>query len=84
YAELDIRTNRLAHRFIAEGIRPGDCVAVLLQRSPETITTYLALLKAGAVHVPLDSRYPAQRITHILHETNTRLVITDTASHGDL
>ncbi|WP_189461122.1 condensation domain-containing protein, partial [Streptomyces parvus] len=32
YAELDIRTNRLAHRFIAEGIRPGDCVAVLLQR----------------------------------------------------
>ncbi|MFI7896586.1 AMP-binding protein, partial [Streptomyces sp. CACIS-1.16CA] len=36
YAELDIRTNRLAHRFIAEGIRPGDCVAVLLQRSPET------------------------------------------------
>ncbi|MYX97428.1 AMP-binding protein, partial [Streptomyces sp. SID486] len=67
----------LAQQLIQHGIRPGHAVAVLLQRSIATITTVLALAKTGAVHVPLDTRYPAERIRHILDDTDARLLITD-------
>ncbi|WP_274599392.1 non-ribosomal peptide synthetase [Streptomyces sp. So13.3] len=84
YAELNTRANHLAHHLIARGVRPGDAVAVLLQRSPETITTLLALMKTGAVYVPLDARYPSERIHHILEQTDTALVLTDTTSQTAL
>ncbi|WP_272923926.1 amino acid adenylation domain-containing protein, partial [Streptomyces sp. SID3343] len=80
YAELDARANGLAHEVIACGIRPGDAVAVLLRRSPESVVAVLALMKAGAVYVPLDTRYPAERISHVLTDTDTRLLITDDES----
>ncbi|MFI9103079.1 amino acid adenylation domain-containing protein [Streptomyces fildesensis] len=84
YAELNTRANQLAHHLIARGVRPGDAVAVLLQRSPATVTTLLALMKTGAVYVPLDARYPSERIHHILEQTNTTLVLTDTTSQTAL
>ncbi|MFF3327935.1 amino acid adenylation domain-containing protein, partial [Streptomyces sp. NPDC002889] len=84
YAELNTRANQLAHQLIARGVRPGDAVAVLLQRSPHTVTTVLALMKTGAVYVPLDNRYPAERIRLILTETNTRLLVTDEHSPHEL
>ncbi|MFC5035101.1 AMP-binding protein, partial [Streptomyces fildesensis] len=84
YQDIDARANHLAHHLIARGVRPGDAIAVLLQRSPETITTLLALMKTGAVYVPLDTRYPAERIHHILEQTNTTLVLTDTTSQTAL
>ncbi|MGV3642759.1 AMP-binding protein [Streptomyces antibioticus] len=64
---------------MARGVRPGDAVAVLLQRSTATVVTVLALTKAGAVHVPLDTRYPAERIRHVLTDTGaaTSPIVTD-------
>ncbi|MFJ9968327.1 amino acid adenylation domain-containing protein, partial [Streptomyces avermitilis] len=84
YAQLDNRANQLAHQLIARGVRPGDAVAVLLQRSIATVTTVLALMKAGAVYVPLDTRYPAERIRHVLADTGVSLVVTDEALQGEL
>nr|WNA11485.1 nonribosomal peptide synthetase [Kitasatospora sp.] len=84
YAELNARANRLAHELTTRDIHPGDTVAVLLQRSPDTVTTILALAKTGAIHVPLDTRYPTERIHLVLTETHTKLVITDEHSHTQL
>ncbi len=84
FAELDAHANWLAHKLIARGVRPGDAVAVLLQRSTATVTTVLALTKAGAVHVPLDTRYPAERIRHVLTDTGAALVVTDAPSQSHL
>ncbi|MEU2589208.1 amino acid adenylation domain-containing protein, partial [Streptomyces avermitilis] len=80
YVDLDARANRLAHELIARGVRPGDAVAVLLQRSSETVIAVLGLMKAGAVYVPLDTRYPAERIRHVLADTGARLLVTDDLS----
>ncbi|PCG81146.1 hypothetical protein CIB93_37010, partial [Streptomyces sp. WZ.A104] len=57
---------------------------VLLRRSVETVTTVLALAKVGAVHVPLDDRYPAERIRHVLTDTGVSLIVTDEASRSRL
>ncbi|MBL1087777.1 AMP-binding protein, partial [Streptomyces actinomycinicus] len=78
------RADQLACELIARGVHPGDAVAVLLQRSPHTVTTVLALMKAGAVYVPLDTRYPAERIRHVLADTGAALVVTDEASQAEL
>uniref|UniRef100_UPI0005647DFB AMP-binding protein n=1 Tax=Streptomyces sp. NRRL WC-3742 TaxID=1463934 RepID=UPI0005647DFB len=83
YAELNTRANHLAHHLTTRGIRPGDTVAVLLQRSPDTVTTVLALAKTGATYIPLDNRYPADRIRLVLDETRTKLLITDTTTELD-
>nr|WP_308433339.1 amino acid adenylation domain-containing protein [Streptomyces galbus] len=80
YAQLDARANQFAHEVIGRGVRPGDAVGVLLERSIETVTTVLGLMKAGAVYVPLDARYPADRIRHVLADTGATIVVTDTAS----
>ncbi|MGW7089018.1 amino acid adenylation domain-containing protein [Streptomyces sp. NPDC054871] len=80
YAQLDARASHLAHEVIGRGVRPGDAVGVLVERSIETVTTVLGLMKAGAVYVPLDARYPADRIRHVLADTGARLLITDERS----
>ncbi|WP_274506930.1 non-ribosomal peptide synthetase [Streptomyces murinus] len=84
YAELDARADQFAHELIGRGVRPGDSVAVLLRRSVATVVTVLALTKAGAVHVPLDERYPAERIRHVLTDTGASLVVTDESSRSKL
>ncbi|MEV6042385.1 amino acid adenylation domain-containing protein, partial [Streptomyces xanthochromogenes] len=84
YAELDVRADRFAGGLVARGVRPGDAVGVLLRRSVETVTTVLGLMKAGAVYVPLDVRYPAERIRHVLTDAGVSLVVTDEISRGEL
>ncbi|MCX4587514.1 non-ribosomal peptide synthetase [Streptomyces sp. NBC_01481] len=84
YAQLDNRANQLAHKLITRGVRPGDAVAVLLQRSITTVTTVLGLMKAGALYVPLDTRYPAERIRQILADTGVSLIVTDEVSQSEL
>ncbi|MFB7412358.1 amino acid adenylation domain-containing protein [Streptomyces sp. NPDC056202] len=77
YADLDRRANRLAHRLIAEGVRPGSRVVLFLERSLEAVVAILAVVKAGAVYVPLDTRYPADRIELIVRMSGGNLFLTD-------
>ncbi|WP_308282349.1 non-ribosomal peptide synthetase [Streptomyces lichenis] len=82
YAELDARADRIARGLADRGVRPGDAVAVQLRRSADAVATVLALAKAGAVYVPLDERYPAERVRHVLAETGARLVVADGGDPG--
>ncbi|MGB3438125.1 MAG: amino acid adenylation domain-containing protein [Actinophytocola sp.] len=79
YAELDTRANRLAHRMVASGVRPGELIAVRLDRGADTVIAVLAILKAGAGYTMLDPRFPAARVHAILDATSARLVATDAA-----
>ena len=69
YSELDARANRMARLFVARGVRPGDRVAVLIDRGVEAYVTLFALLKAGAAYVPLDPNHPPERIRFILSDS---------------
>ncbi|MEE1781909.1 amino acid adenylation domain-containing protein, partial [Streptomyces sp. SP17BM10] len=79
YGELDARSNRLAHKLLAAGVRPEDRVALLMERSPELVVAILGVLKAGGAYVPLDPRFPAARMRHILAETGAAVLIADAA-----
>ena len=78
YAELDQRTNQLAHYLGTCGVTPGSYVAVCLERSVDFIVAIVAILKAGAAYVPLDPTYPAERIAMMLADSQARAVLTHT------
>ncbi|HEY0556713.1 MAG TPA: amino acid adenylation domain-containing protein, partial [Thermoanaerobaculia bacterium] len=76
YGELDIRANRLARHLQTAGVRPGDLVALLLERSAEMVVALLAVLKAGAAYVPLDPAYPEERLAFTLADSGAAMVVT--------
>ncbi|MEV0177421.1 amino acid adenylation domain-containing protein, partial [Streptomyces sp. NPDC050803] len=77
YAELNARANRLARLLAEHGAGPERAVAVSLPRSADLVVVLLAVMKAGAVHVPVDPEYPAERIAHILDDVAPVLVVDE-------
>ncbi|MFI8931749.1 amino acid adenylation domain-containing protein [Streptomyces sp. NPDC053474] len=76
YEALSARSDALASCLAARGVGRGDLVAVLLDRSPELVVTLLGVLKAGAAYVPLDPELPAARLTDIVTDSGTPLIVT--------
>lgn len=76
YAELEERSNRLAHLIRQRGVSNGDRVAICLNRSVEMVACLLGTLKAGATYVPLDPEFPPERINSILQDCRPSLVLT--------
>ncbi|MCO8170249.1 non-ribosomal peptide synthase/polyketide synthase [Pseudomonas sp. 21LCFQ02] len=75
YAELERKANQLALRLQAQGIGPEVRVGVLAERSLELMIGLLAIVKAGAVYVPLDPDYPAERLQHMLRDSGVALLL---------
>ncbi|RVX39045.1 amino acid adenylation domain-containing protein [Nonomuraea polychroma] len=82
YAELDARTEALARRLVAGGVRAESCVALCLPRGVHQIVALLAVLRAGACYLPLDAAYPAERLAYLLADSGAALLLTDSA-HRD-
>ena len=78
YREVEEAANRLAHLLVAQGVGPGQCVALLLERSVEAIVAMLAVLKAGAAYLPIDPGLPAARIGFMLDDAAPIAAITST------
>ncbi|MCX5164982.1 amino acid adenylation domain-containing protein [Streptomyces sp. NBC_00264] len=76
FGEINARANRLAHHLRGTGVTADTLIAVCLDRSPELIATLLGILKAGAAFVPLDPDYPTDRITYMVEDTGTPLIVT--------
>jgi amino acid adenylation domain-containing protein len=76
YRELELCSNRLAHRLIAAGVGTETTVAICLERSPELLIALLAVLKAGGAYVPLDASYPMDRLVHMLSDADPQLLLT--------
>ncbi|SFK30959.1 amino acid adenylation domain-containing protein, partial [Bradyrhizobium sp. Gha] len=75
YGELNARANRLAHHLIALGVRPGDRIATVLDRSAALVAAQLAILKAGGVYVPIDRALPLPRQELLMADCAARLVL---------
>jgi malonyl-CoA/methylmalonyl-CoA synthetase len=77
YGALEAGAAHVAGRLVAEGIRPGDRVALQAEKSPESIMVYLGVLKAGAVYLPLNSAYTAAEVDYFLDDAEPAAFITD-------
>src|SRR6185312_15258158 len=77
YRELNQRANRLARALRECGAGAEAMVGVLLERSPELAVGLLGIAKAGGAFVPLDPRYPAERLRFMIEDSGLRLLVTE-------
>ncbi|WP_157535112.1 non-ribosomal peptide synthetase [Nocardia inohanensis] len=73
YSDLDAASSKLARALIAAGAGPEVPVAVAIRRSIESVLTTWAVFKTGAIFVPIDPDYPADRIAHMVTDSGVRL-----------
>ena len=78
YSNLDQQrsASRLAHALRRLGVAPGDRVVVMLPNCPEVIQSYGAILKCGAVIVPVIFLLGDQEVSHIVADSEAKVVIT--------
>ncbi|NGP08542.1 AMP-binding protein, partial [Rhodococcus sp. 14C212] len=84
YRELDEGSNRLARVLIERGAGPERFVAVAIARSVESVLTVWAVAKAGGAFVPVDPDHPAERIEHMLTDSQAVLGVTVAAERERL
>ena len=76
YGEMDNYSNALARRLIEFGVQPDDFVCVMLDRTKEFPLSVLAIHKAGAAYTPLDFEYPNERLSYMLENSESKVLIT--------
>lgn len=76
YADLNRRSNRLAHHLIGLGVKPETRVGIAVERSIEMIVGLLAILKAGGAYVPLDPAYPQERLSYMAEDSRISLLLS--------
>ncbi|MEQ1514762.1 MAG: amino acid adenylation domain-containing protein [Lysobacteraceae bacterium] len=79
YAELDRRSNRLAHDLRALGVGRDNLVAVLLERGIDMVVTLLGILKAGGAYVPMAPDAPVERVSFMLDDAKPTLLLADSS-----
>lgn len=79
YGDLFARADALAAGLARKGVRKGDRVAFFLGNRPEFVIAYLAVIRLGAAMVPINLAYREREISHMLADSEPRLLITEQA-----
>lgn len=78
YKELNKKANQLANYISSKHtINNGDIIGVFLPKSDIGVISLLAILKLGAVYLPIDTNYPQERIDYLINDSGLKLLISD-------
>src|SRR5580658_1950686 len=80
YGEVEAGAARLAALLKTKGVKAGDRVAVQAPKSAEMVMLYLAVLKVGAVFLPLNTAYTKAEIDYFVSDAEPALFVTDAAA----
>ena len=75
YGDMLAMSGRLAGALDTRGVRPGDRVAVQVEKSPEALMLYLACMRAGAIYLPLNTAYTLAELDYFIGDAEPRLVV---------
>ena len=75
YSELDQLSTRLAHNLVGLGVGPEVMVPFCLEKSSWAIVAIMGIMKAGGGFVPLDPSYPVGRLSEIIDQLRTKVVV---------
>jgi amino acid adenylation domain-containing protein len=84
YWQLNENANRIASALAEQGIGKGSYVPVLMDRNIEMVISLLSVMKSGAAFVPLDTRWPTERLGWILDDLNSEVVLLNKESSSSL
>ena len=82
YAQLNDKVNQLAHLLRAKGVRPGDIVALMVERSFAMIIGILGIVKAGAAYLPVAPENPPDRIDYMLKDGGVKVLLAQKKTAG--
>ncbi|MGE4062159.1 MAG: AMP-binding protein [Rhodospirillaceae bacterium] len=77
YQDLEIMSGRLAALLVDLDVKPGDRVAMQVEKSPEALFLYLACLRAGAVFLPMNTGYRADELDYFIDDAQPSVVVAD-------
>nr|WP_083724359.1 non-ribosomal peptide synthetase [[Flexibacter] sp. ATCC 35208] len=77
YSSLNERANQLSWFLIGKGVKPGDNIGLLVNRSFNMMIGMYGILKAGGAYVPIDPHYPADRQEYIARNSGLKYIVTD-------
>lgn len=77
YGELIARAGQMANVLVERGVKPGDRVAVQVEKSVANIVLYLATVRAGAVYLPLNTAYTLNELDYFIGDAEPSLVVCD-------
>ena len=80
FAELAARADQIAAALIRQGVGPESFVAVVAEGSAAAVSAIIGIWRAGGAYVPIDPRYPADRIAHQLRDSAARIVLATEAN----
>ena len=86
YAELEDKSNRLAHWFRQVGLRPGDHIAFVLENRPEFFVVVWAAQRTGLYYTACSTQLNASELGYIIADCGARVLLasTSTADAADL
>ncbi|MGB5833945.1 MAG: amino acid adenylation domain-containing protein [Thiohalocapsa sp.] len=79
YGSLDRQSEAWARLLLARGLGSGDRIAIFLDPGPGFVVAILGILRSGSAYVPLDARYPSERLNQMLEACGAAAVITTTS-----
>ena len=77
YQELANAATQVSNFLIGQHVKPGDTVAVILQRSTDVYPAMLGIMMAGALFVPIDPSYPHNRQNDMLLSSGAAVILTN-------
>ncbi|MDK3019311.1 AMP-binding protein [Pseudodonghicola flavimaris] len=75
YGEMDRLSDRFAARLAADGVAPGDRVAVFMGNCPQFAIAFFGILKAGAVHVPVNPMFREHELIYELNDADAEVMV---------
>jgi amino acid adenylation domain-containing protein len=82
YREMNERANRIGYMLRRRGVNAGDRVGICMEGGMEMVLGILGILKAGGCYVPLDVSYPPHRLSYIVEDSGSRLLLVDEGRRG--
>ena len=79
YGDLVARSGQIANFLVTRGVRPGDRVAVQVEKSVQNLILYLAVVRAGAVYLPLNTAYTLNELDYFITDAEPSMVVCDPA-----
>ena len=77
YRDLDVRSDLWASCLVDSGVVSGAIVGLMMTRSTEMMTAILAIMKAGAAYLPINTDQPISRTHHMLEDCGVSTVLTN-------
>jgi len=84
YGDMLSRSAQIANVLVARGVKPGDRVAVQVEKTPENLLLYLATLRAGAVYLPLNTAYTLAELDYFIGDAEPSLIVCDPSKQAGL